>query len=137
MEVSGSLKHNPAVAVETVIIGVSVVVTPIKATFNVFGEVPTCEPHMVHRQNWRFGPAGGGAVASIVLHDIGGHVWIKCLSSPVRQVLLAPVKFVVTKGSHVENPCVVYIDGWYTLSSGSTIPQVRKQATLHFIPGIH
>ena len=41
MDSAGSLKQRPAVAVETVIVGVSVVVTPMKATLTSLGAVPT------------------------------------------------------------------------------------------------
>ena len=41
MESAGSLKHSPAVAEAIVIVGVSWVVTPMKATLTVFGAVPT------------------------------------------------------------------------------------------------
>ncbi len=79
----------------------------------------------------RLGPARGGAVASVILDDIGGQIWVVGLSGAISQHRLTPVKLVVT-----ERGCVV-AHGIEDINGGKTLLNIGQQTTLHFIAGIH
>ena len=64
-------------------------------------------------------PASGGAVARIVLHDVGSHVGVSRLRGAVTQHRLAPVELMVAKGGHIVAHRVVGCNGRHALTPGS------------------